>query len=355
MPNLGQNELEERILRVAEAALARQYYVGALDVLCGLGLLRPAAVDGWRKGRIEFLDQAMRFNPRRVQMLLAVFHRWAHAQGLKTCEIAAVRRTRTGTIGLRFSHGGDTAVETGFRTYYFSASLPEHRQLELQQKLGRAPLPFVFRILHDTRCSECGADVAQAELLAMEADQPLCLQCAYLEELDFVSASDSGLLQLAAEWSERSAVVVRFHRCHRRYERQGLLVNRAALEKAERECLADADERSAARVRETVYRHEQCRELALRLLERINQLFPGAPSWELARVAEFVAVREHGRVGRSEAVRNLEGRALSASIVAAIRRYCTDYDKLLVGGMDRTTARRCVGERVEELLAAWRR
>jgi len=45
---------------------------------------------------------------------------------------------------------------------------------------------------------------------------------------------------------------VRFSRARRRYERQGVLVDEAALARAEAECLSDADARAAGS-RRTVY------------------------------------------------------------------------------------------------------
>src|ERR1039457_3230549 len=35
----GRSKLEQRVYRAADAALARQHYVSAIDVLCGMGLL----------------------------------------------------------------------------------------------------------------------------------------------------------------------------------------------------------------------------------------------------------------------------------------------------------------------------
>ena len=46
-----------------------------------------------------------------------------------------------------------------------------------------------------------------------------------------------------------SAVVVRFSRSRGRYERQGLLVESEALEKAQQECLSDEEQRRIARER----------------------------------------------------------------------------------------------------------
>jgi hypothetical protein len=55
-----------------------------------------------------------------------------------------------------------------------------------------------------------------------------------------------------------------------------------------------------------------------------------------------------------EAGRNLEERDLTAAVVAAVRHKHTEYDKLLDLKIDRATARQTVGDKIEEVLAAWR-
>lgn len=54
--------------------------------------------------------------------------------------------------------------------------------------------------------------------------------------------------------SRLSAVVVRFSRARKRYERQRVLVEEQALERAERECLADERARARRREREAARR-----------------------------------------------------------------------------------------------------
>ncbi|MDQ2707465.1 MAG: hypothetical protein M3Z25_07425 [Actinomycetota bacterium] len=61
---------------------------------------------------------------------------------------------------------------------------------------------------------------------------PACMRCAGLDHLEFLAAGDAGLTRRAHRASEVSAVVVRFSRTRKRYERHGLLVEPAALELA---------------------------------------------------------------------------------------------------------------------------
>jgi hypothetical protein len=157
-----------------------------------------------------------------------------------------------------------------------------------------------------------------------------------------------------AKSKDLSAVVVRFSRARGRYERQGVLIEEAALELAEKECLADADVRAARSAREAERRQEQDRDLAERMADGIRKLFPGCPPDEAHAIAAHTAVRSSGRVGRSAAGRALEPGALTAAVVAAVRHKHTAYDELLMNGYDRRDARAEVRDEIEDLLQRWR-
>jgi hypothetical protein len=89
--------------------------------------------------------------------------------------------------------------------------------------------------------------------------------------------------------------------------------------------------------------------------ELIAELFPGCPATEVAAIAEYTAVRGSGRVGRSEAGRNLDEKALTLAVGAAVRHNHTLYDELLASGVDRADARTQIAGKVEEMLAKWRK
>jgi hypothetical protein len=349
-----QSKLESRVIRAAETALSDRHYVSVIDVFCGMGLLAPTHLVDWRSGRIDFLERVIQGNLSKISSSMAIFRRWAREKGLKPSETGYVRRTRGGTLPLRFSKSGDPEIEKNYRTHYVSPLLSERKQQSLQEKLNRAPELVVYEILGTAQCSECGAEMEQGSLLFKEGDLPLCMACAGLGDLEFLAAGDVALTRRAAKYSKRTAVVVRFSRARKRYERQGILAEGAALERAERECVEDAEERAAARVRNAARRHEEDRELKLRMAEKIGALFPGCPTQELAAIAEHTATRGSGRVGRSEAGRNLKDEALTAAVVAAIRHCHTGYDELLARGIDRATARQEVAGAIDEILDRWR-
>jgi hypothetical protein len=91
----------------------------------------------------------------------------------------------------------------------------------------RAPDLVMIRPLNrEWTCHRCGNT---GDLLMMENPGPACLACVGLDDLEFLPAGDALLSRRVKAKSTRCAVVVRFSRSRRRYERQGLLVEPLAL------------------------------------------------------------------------------------------------------------------------------
>ena len=212
----------------------------------------------------------------------------------------------------------------------------------------------VFDILRESQCASCGKELPSGEFLFMEAGKPLCLSCADLDHLVYLPRGDTALTRRARKHSSLSAVVVRFSRARKRYERQGVLIEEPALEQAELECLADRDERSARRERAEVYRDKQDQILALRMAESIREMFPGCPLEEARAIAAHTSVRGSGRVGRTSGGRALEEEPLRAAVIAAIRHRHTKYDRLLMNGVSRMEARDAVRDQIARVIERWR-
>jgi hypothetical protein len=189
----------------------------------------------------------------------------------------------------------------------------------------------------------------------MEAERPLCLACARLGDLEYLPRGDAAVTRRASKYSGRSAVVVRFSQSRGRYERQGILVEVSALQRAEQECSLDAEDRARERARDAERRKKEDRALVVRMTKQISALFPGCPPEEAAAIAAHTVVRGSGRVGRSEAGRKLAEGALTAAVAAAVRHRHTNYDELLASGVDRLLERERVSDQVQTILDNWRR
>lgn len=349
-----QEKLRRRVVDAAGVALEHKSYVTAIDVFCGMGLLAPSHLNDWRQGRVDYLERVMQGNLSKISEVMKLFREWARQANLKPSETLYVRRTRSGTLDLRFSRSGDPDIERAYRTHYVSPHLSERKQEKLQQKLNEEPKMVVFQVLRDTACSECGTEIEQNSLLIIEAEQALCMACAGMDHLEFLPAGDATLTRRATKFSSMTATVVRFSRSRNRYERQGILVEPAAMEQAEASCYEDADQRAASRLRDVERRKEEDKRLMANMAERIRVLFPRCPPAEAAAIAEHTARRGSGRVGRSAAGRRLQDDALVLAVRAAVRHRHTDYDELLMSGVERQEARDRVLGTVEDVLEKWR-
>lgn len=111
--------------------------------------------------------------------------------------------------------------------------------------------------------------------------------------------------------------------------RQGLLVEEAALDRAERECLADADARASAGQRAAERRAEEDAEYATAFAQRIGERYPSCPPAERRTIARHACRRRSGRVGRSSAAKGLDPDAVDLAVSAHLRHVHTRYDELL--------------------------
>src|SRR5271165_3244530 len=88
-------------------------------------------------------------------------------------------------------HAGIVRVRTGERSFMNTgedriAASAKSRSL------------VVFSILRDSACGECNKELGKGALLLMEADRPLCLSCADLDQLIYLPRGDAALTRRAA-------------------------------------------------------------------------------------------------------------------------------------------------------------
>ena len=222
-------------------------------------------------------------------------------------------------------------------------------------KSGGAQEIVVFSILRPSVCADCGEPLPQGNFVKMEKDRPLCVACADLDHLVFLPRGDTALTRRSRKYSSLSAVVVRFSRARGRYERQGLLVEEAALERAEAECLDDRDARRAARERAAIYRENLDEKYLEDFAQAIGLHFPSCPSPEADAIARHACRKWSGRVGRSAAARDFAKVAVDLAVRAHVRHAHTGYDRMLAQGRPRDEARVAVAAATAGVLARWSR
>lgn len=223
-----------------------------------------------------------------------------------------------------------------------------------KNKTGTGEDLVVFSIINESECSECGSELPRGSFLRLEEGKPLCLECADLDHLVFLPSGDMALTRRSRKYSPLSAVVVRFSRARRRYERQGLLVDSDALDRAEKECLSDEDRRQLQRERAALARERDDARYIAEFADQIRRRYPACPPDEADAIARHACAKYSGRVGRSAAAKEFDSDAIDLAIGAHVRHAHTNYDSLLSGGWDRREARLAVSPDVERVMDGWR-
>jgi hypothetical protein len=345
------SKLERRVVTAAELALTRQRYVSPLDVLTGMGWVPLGLVTDWRQGRVPHLEAVAAVSADRVADALEVFHRWVASRGLRPSEVEYLAASRDRRL-LRFTAAGDPVLELAYRTHWMPADLPERQRARLAARQSKPPDLVVVQPLKAFTCVGGGRD--DADMLMMEDAGPTCLTCADFDHLVFLPAGDAALTRRAKQGSRLSAVVVRFSRSRRRHERQGLLVEEAAVEEAEQQCLSDEEARARRRERDRQRREAADERFQQELAEQIGHLFPACPPQRAAAISQHTGTRGSGRVGRSAAGRALDPGAVTQAVVASVRHEDTAYDELLMAGVPREQARERVRNDIDQVLERWR-
>jgi hypothetical protein len=341
--------LESRVVAAAEKALARQGFVSPVDVCLGLGWLQDCNVDDWRHGRADDLEDFLPVHDNRLIDIHVHLYNWATGHGLQRTEAEYISATRS-RRQLRFLRDGHPPEESAWRMRWISPDLEDRKRERITKAQDAPPDLLVIQPIKDWSCAECQGT---GDLLIMDEPGPLCLSCADLDHLVFLPAGDAALTRRAKKASGLSAVVVRWSRTRKRYERQGLLVEEPALEQAEQQCLADEQARMRRRDRDRERRAAEDVGLAASMASEIERLFPRCPAERAEDIARHTSLRGSGRVGRSAAGRSLDEEAITLAVVASVRHEDTEYDSLLMSGVSHEDARDRIRPAVDRVLAVW--
>ena len=211
----------------------------------------------------------------------------------------------------------------------------------------------VFITNQDSTCDECGEKLGHHAWITLSDNKAFCLSCADMDHLVFLPAGDAALTRRSAKYSPLSAIVLKWSRARKHYERQGLLVEEAALQRAEQECLADEDVRARRKERQAKRRDELDQEYISGFATRVRELFPNCPAGREQVIAEHACQKYSGRVGRSAGAKSLDEKSILLAVIAHIRHAETNYDEFLARGSDRSLARNEVQEEIDQLVEQW--
>ncbi len=107
-----------RIESVVADLLAKGNVVMPVDVLIGMGLLRPDHLKDWRCGRVPYLERVVNCNPTRLSRLLRILRFHAHDLNLQPSATVYMRYGTGPKQRLRFSKTGDAGLEAAYSTHF---------------------------------------------------------------------------------------------------------------------------------------------------------------------------------------------------------------------------------------------
>jgi hypothetical protein len=212
----------------------------------------------------------------------------------------------------------------------------------------------VFISSRESVCDECKENLGSGAWIYLnEKKEALCLSCADLDHLEFLPSGNMALTLRSKKYSSISAIVLKWSKSRKRYERQGLLVQGDAILKAETECLGDGEQRERRRLREAEKREVLDQNFIQSFAIKIRELYPSCPPDQEKIIAEHACQKYSGRVGRTSAAKSLSENTIHLAVRAHVRHAFTKYDELLSKGVDRSDARDAIQIEVSKIIDRW--
>lgn len=356
MDGRQKTNLSERVERAAQSVLDHEGAVGVIELLQAINFLSHSAVELWRKRHADFesLQKHIQCGEKKLDLTYKHFQEWVDRNSLESFMGSYASASPSGPETLQVSVDGNPKIEAFFKTKFRPSNLTAAKKTRIEKKFNKPPDLVVFQMTSQSAvCCECDCEMEKGDLMLLKNDTPLCLQCADMDHLEFLASGHATLTRRARKASSLSAIVLRFNRRRKRYERLGILVVSEAIDTAEAQCAADAPQRARRREQDVGRREKVDKRLVEQMAEMIRADFPGCPPGEASEIAAHTAVRGSGRVGRSAAGRDLDQAAIRLAVRAWIRHQHTEYDRLLMRGVERHAARQQISEELETVVCRW--
>lgn len=209
------------------------------------------------------------------------------------------------------------------------------------------PRRKIVALEYEMTCASCGRQTTFG--LPTFSVKPMCLVCCRFDHLEFLPSGTATLSRRAAQASRLSVIVERKNAFRMRYERHGVLVEPAAIERAARECLSDVRPPARRTNPRQEVRDAADARFQAELAAAIRAQFPGCP----VERAEAIAMHR-AATSRHDRDRVVDADAARAAVAASVLHVDTDYDELLASRIGRDVAQLRVQQRVDDGIVAWR-
>jgi hypothetical protein len=120
LANYRQDPYYARIVKAVVGLLQEKGFVAPLELFIRMDLLSPETVEDWRRGRIPYLERAIRCNLAKASRILRILRMHAHDLDLKPSLTVYKRWTKGSRPLLRFSKTGDRNIEEAYARHFVS-------------------------------------------------------------------------------------------------------------------------------------------------------------------------------------------------------------------------------------------
>ena len=207
---------------------------------------------------------------------------------------------------------------------------------------------------YEFECSECHEHYERSQMYTFPtANSKICLDCSDLGHLIYLPSGNTAITRRSKKYSTLSAIIYKFSKSRRRYERQGMLVEREALEKAEIECSDDEGARKLAREKAAIRRNKLDKVFIKDFSSLIREVYPNCPLDKETEIAEHACEKHSNRVGRSASAKEFDETTVHLAVRAHIRHRETNYDNLLMKGSLKEQARKQILHQLDDVANKW--
>lgn len=108
--------------------LTEQGYVAPVRLFQKMELLTELDIVAWRRGRLPYLEKAVRCNLAKANRILRILRLHAHDLNLKPSSTVYLRKQPGNRMPLKFSKSGDKKLEEAYATHLVSPRLKAAKQ-----------------------------------------------------------------------------------------------------------------------------------------------------------------------------------------------------------------------------------
>jgi hypothetical protein len=130
-------ELVKQMNQVSGALLREKGYISFVDLLVRMNRLSNDDHEAWRRGKIPYLERAIKLNLGQLSFLLRTLRQNAHSGKLKPSRTAYISWGKGPKRPLRFSKSGHPRIEEAYATHFVKSrpTMAETRPSEDPEEL----------------------------------------------------------------------------------------------------------------------------------------------------------------------------------------------------------------------------